>query len=234
MIASPTEPLAEESAPDAQALAPAPSNPPSPSNTAPASTAPASTDAIEAAAPPTQRPARESTPLAPTLEAGVKPLERVNELVGPVSLVPGPDVSVQLLLQPDGTVAVAIPEHTPVVGGTDGSPGYLGYPLANVAEGVLFAPLAGNLGAVAYWRPGVGVSFPLPDATTTTSYMAASGDLGIFLSIGEVVVRDLARFADILRVEARIDGSPVVHACANLENTALALGPGAANRSSWI
>jgi hypothetical protein len=181
-----------------------------PSTTEPSSPGPA----IEPAEPPAR---------TRTLAAGVRPLQDIGQLAGPFTLVPGLEVSVLVRLEPDRTVTVTIPEKTQIGGGADEEPPYFGVPLANVADGVLYAPSTGGLGAVAYWRSLIGSSIPLPDAPRTTSYLAATGDIGIFLSEGEVVVRDLAQSVDIMRVAAHIDGSPAVQVCANDDGTALAL-----------
>lgn len=157
-----------------------------------------------------------------TSEAGITAMPDLTELAGRITLVPGLEVAVVVRLEPDGTTTVQLPAP-PLRASEASASSFVGLPLAPAADGVLFAPLAGSLGAVAYWQPGTGVSVPLPDEVETVSYLAAAGDLGVFLSAGEVVIRDLALEVEVLRLQANIDGSPLVQACVSPDLEAIAL-----------
>jgi len=158
------------------------------------------------------------------LQAGVTGLDEVGQLAGPITLVPGLELAVLMHLDPAGAVTIQMPE-LPLLASEASSPPFMGLPLASVADGVLFVPLAGSLGAVAYWQPEIGVSLPLPEEASTASYLAASGDLGVFLSAGEVVILDLALGVEVLRIDAELNGSRLVQACMSPDNSALGSSP---------
>jgi hypothetical protein len=218
LVASPSDPTDTPSAPESSApVAPTPraaTQDPQPGTVAQDVDM---TQGSESAAEQQRRPDRELT-----LQAGVTALGAVGQLAGPITLVPGLEVVVLMHLDPSGTVSIQMPEP-PLLASEAPSPPFMGLPLASVADGVLFAPLAGSLGAVAYWQPEIGVSLPLPDEASTASYLAASGDLGVFLSAGEVVVRNLALGVEVVRLDADISGLSLVQACVSPDTSAIAL-----------
>lgn len=214
LVASPGEPTAPAPDSDARAAPSVGTVDPTPGAV---TVGPAAAPVAEPA--PLQRPAPNREP---TIEAGVTALPDLIELAGPITLVPGLEIGVLLHLEPDGTTTVQLP-HPAVPASEVPAPPFIGLPLATVADGVLFSPLAGSLGAVAYWHPGSGISLPLPDEVDTASYLAAAGDLGIFLSAGDVVIHDLGLGIEVLRLQASIGGSPLVQVCVSPDSEAIAL-----------
>ncbi len=221
LVASPSDPTDSLSAPEPSA--PVASTPPAAAQDPPQSEAVAqAVDTVQGPEPPAEQQPRPDREL--TLQAGVTGLDEVGQLAGPITLVPGLELAVLMHLDPAGAVTIQMPE-LPLLASEASSPPFMGLPLASVADGVLFVPLAGSLGAVAYWQPEIGVSLPLPEEASTASYLAASGDLGVFLSAGEVVALDLALGVEVLRIDAELNGSRLVQACMSPDNSALGSSP---------
>lgn len=154
-------------------------------------------------------------------EAGLQPLVGVAALEGPITLVSGFVGTDGIRLSPDGRVAL-------VAAATGFSPppspgAFAGYPVGEVDAGVLFVPTDYALGAIAYWTAEGGVTLPIPEAPYDTSFLAAAEALGVFLSAGDIVVRDLERAENLLRIDGSIEGEPVVHACLSPDGDAVAL-----------
>lgn len=159
----------------------------------------------------------------PVLVASITPLADVARLAGPIRLTPGMDAAVELGLDAAGSVSIGAAGTRADSGAGLPPEAPRGIPLRGVADGLLFVPTDYALGAVAYWSPRSRTALPVPDAPYGTSYLSARGDLGVFLSGDEVVVRDLRRFADVLRVDRFISDMPIIGAWVDPSGSAVVM-----------
>jgi hypothetical protein len=158
----------------------------------------------------------------PAQAAGLEPLPAAGALAGPLTLVPGLDSGIALRLAATGTVSIVV--SAPAAQVLDIPAGAArGFPLAAVADGLLYSPTDYALGAVAYWRPNGGTALPIPDEPSRTSFLSARDDVAVFLSAGEIVVRDMRTFSDVMRLDAAIDGVPVTQAWVSPDSHQLVL-----------